>query len=99
MMERAGLPGTKQLRDLTVSFRTAGLRMMIRDQALDLYRPFMHDNRFIFEAENMRSAYAGLSPEDQELLPWKPEGIDWRDYWVHKEIAGVQRWVQNAERN
>lgn len=99
MMERAGLPGAKRLRELNISFRTAGLRMTIRDQALDLYRPFMHDNRFIFEAENMRSAYAGLSPEDQELLPWKPEGIDWRDYWVHKEIAGVQRWVQNAEKN
>ena len=48
--ERAGLPGGKRLRNLAVSFRSAGLRVMIRDQALELYRPFMHDNRFIFEA-------------------------------------------------
>jgi len=98
MVERAGLPGSARLRSLAVSFRSAGLRAMIRDQTLELYRPFMHDNRFIFEAENIRSAYAGLSTEDKRLLPWNPESIDWKDYWINKEVAGVQRWVGNEAR-
>jgi len=99
MVERAGLPGGAKLRNLAVSFRSAGLRVMIRDQTLELYRPFMHDNRFIFEAENMRSAYAGLSEEDRALLPWKPESIDWDDYWINQEVAGVQRWGRNEVRS
>ncbi|MCP5114037.1 MAG: hypothetical protein GY953_24655, partial [bacterium] len=57
MVERTGMPGGKKLRSVAVSLRSTGLRVMIRDQALELYRPFMHDNRFIFEAENMRNAY------------------------------------------
>ncbi len=98
MVEKAGLPGGSRLRNLAVTFRSAGLRAMIRDQTLELYRPFMHDNRFIFEAENIRSAYAELSAEDRDLLPWKPESIDWRDYWINKEVAGVQKWVGNEAR-
>ncbi|MCP5113959.1 MAG: hypothetical protein GY953_24260, partial [bacterium] len=97
MVERTGMPGGKKLRSVAVSLRSTGLRVMIRDQALELYRPFMHDNRFIFEAENMRNAYAQLSPEDRELLPWTPERIDWRDYWVNNEVRGVQKWVEQGE--
>jgi len=66
---------------------------MIRNQALELYQPFMRDNRFVFEAENMRAAYRRLSEADRERLPWTPEKINWRDYWIHNEVAGVQKWV------
>ena len=58
----------------------------------------MYDNRFIFEAENMRAARALLSEEDRRLLPWSPEEIDWKDYWVNQELAGVERWIQNEGR-
>jgi long-chain acyl-CoA synthetase len=73
----------------------AGLQVMMRDQALEMFQPFMLDNRYIFETENIRSAYAQLSEEDRELLPWIPEKIDWRDYWVNNEVHGVQKWVWN----
>lgn len=95
-VERLGMPGGEKLKSMAVSLRSTGLRVMIRDQALELYRPFMHDNRFIFEAENMRTAYAQLSAEDKELLPWNPEKINWREYWVNNEIAGVQKWVEQG---
>jgi long-chain acyl-CoA synthetase len=94
LMEHSGIPGARRFRRLTTQLRQTGLKVMIRDQALELYQPFMHDNRFIFENENMRSAYSKLSENDRELLPWIPEQIDWRDYWVNQEIAGVQKWVQ-----
>ncbi|MCW5977261.1 MAG: SDR family oxidoreductase [Bryobacteraceae bacterium] len=95
MAQRTGLPGEQTFRGLAASFRSASLKAAVRDQALELYRPFMYDNRFIFEAENMRSARASLTEEDRRLLPWSPETIDWEDYWVNKELAGVERWIQN----
>jgi long-chain acyl-CoA synthetase len=95
MAQRTGLPGEQTFRGLAASFRSASLKAAIRDQALELYRPFMYDNRFIFEAENMRTARALLSEEDRRLLPWSPEEIDWEDYWVNQELAGVERWIQN----
>jgi len=94
-LQAAGLPGEQALRNLSATLRSAGLRLLIRDQALELYRPFMYDNRFIFEAENIRKARALLSEEDRRLLPWNPEQIDWRRYWIHNEVEGVRRWVQN----
>jgi len=93
-LERAGLPGGEQLRRLAMKLRSTGLRMAIRDQALELYQPFMYDNRFVFEAENIRLAWSQLTASDQELLPWKPDRIDWEAYWVQNEIPGVERWVQ-----
>ena len=95
MMERSGVPGSQGVRRLATQLRQLGLRAMVRDQALQLYQPFMHDNRFIFENENMRHAAGMLSESDRELLPWTPERIDWRDYWVMNEVAGVQKWVQS----
>lgn len=95
LIDRAGLPGARSLRSLAVSLRMAGLKVMMRDQALEMFQPFMLDNRYIFETENIRSAYAQLSEEDRELLPWIPEKIDWRDYWVNNEVHGVQKWVWN----
>jgi long-chain acyl-CoA synthetase len=93
-MERTGVPGSQRVRRVATRLRQTGLRVMVRDQALELYQPFMLDNRFIFENENIRAAYRWLSAEDRRLLPWNPEEIDWRDYWVNNEVAGVQKWVQ-----
>jgi long-chain acyl-CoA synthetase len=94
LMDRSRIPGSYPLRRVASKLRQTGLRVMVRDQALDLYRPFMHDNRFIFENENIRRAWRRLSEEDRKRLPWNPEQIDWRDYWVNNEVAGVQKWVQ-----
>jgi len=95
-VQRAGLPGRRPLAALAVMLRALGLQALVREQALELYRPFMLDNRFIFEAENIRRAHRRLSETDRERLPWIPEQIDWPDYWVNHEIRGIERWVQKA---
>ena len=71
-----------------------GLQVTIREQALELYRPFIHDNRFIFESENIRAGYALLRAEDRIKLPWTPEKIDWRHYWSEHEVKGIRKWVE-----
>ncbi len=93
-MERAGIPGADHVRRVAMKLRQTGLKAMIRDQALELYRPFMHDNRFIFETENIRCAHRQLSVHDRDLLPWNPEEIDWKEYWINNEVHGVERWVR-----
>lgn len=95
--QNAGLPGWEKLRRIATSLRSAGLRAAMRDQALELYQPFMYDNRFIFEAENIRRAWRLLSEKDRSLLPWAPDKIDWEDYWVNNEVAGVLKWTAPAE--
>lgn len=94
LLDSAGLPGRRSLASWSVALRTLGLQASVREQTLALYQPFILDNRFIFESENIRAAHRLLSPKDRELLPWNPERIDWEGYWINHQIKGVQQWVQ-----
>ena len=93
-LSRTGLPGNRPLAQASTAIRSITLKTAIRDQTLELYQPFVLDNRFVFETENIRAAYEQLSERDRLLLPWLPERIDWDDYWTNKQIPGVEKWVQ-----
>jgi len=91
---RTNLPGRAAFGKAATQLRMLGLQVTIREQALELYRPFIHDNRFIFESENIRAAHAQLCAEDQAKLPWTPEKINWQHYWSEHEVKGIQKWVE-----
>ncbi|MGH9941906.1 MAG: AMP-binding protein [Pyrinomonadaceae bacterium] len=62
-------------------------------EAFALFRPFMVENAYIFRADNVRSLYARIRPEEQQLLPWNPEAFDWYDYWMNVHFPGLKKWV------
>jgi long-chain acyl-CoA synthetase len=94
LMEKGRLPGGNWLDSWTAELRKLNLQAKFREQTLEQYLPFVLQNRYIFESENIRVAYSMLSEQDRELLPWRPEDIDWRDYWVNNQVAGIEKWVQ-----
>ncbi|PYV18481.1 MAG: hypothetical protein DMG21_04760 [Acidobacteria bacterium] len=94
MLERARLPGKNQLAGWSAALRTLGLQASFREQTLDQYLPFVLHNRYIFESENVRAAFAALSEEDRKHLPWEPERIGWKDYWANQQVPGIQKWIQ-----
>ncbi len=94
MLETTGLPGKESLAAWTTALRTLGLQTKFREQTLDQYLPFILHNRYIFESENIRAAYSVISEKDRELLPWDPERIDWKDYWVNNQILGIEKWLR-----
>ena len=93
-LETTGLPGAQSLSSWNTALRARGLQASLREQTLDQYLPFILHNRYIFESENIRSAYAQLSEQDRRLLPWDPEAIDWDDYWRNNQIKGIEKWIQ-----
>ena len=93
-VKNAGLPGRKSLASWQSALRTLGLQARFREQTLDQYLPFILHNRYIFESENIRTAYGKMSEKDKMLLPWDPERIHWKSYWIHHQIAGIERWIQ-----
>ncbi|MCC6585251.1 MAG: SDR family oxidoreductase [Bryobacterales bacterium] len=88
------LPGAKRLAKLGNNIRMITRQLSIREAALELYQPFLYDNRFIFESENIRAGHARLSEDEQKKLPWWPERIRWRQYWTVNELRGIQKWVE-----
>jgi len=93
-VKNAGLPGRKSLASWQSALRTLGLQARFREQTLDQYLPFILHNRYIFESENIRTAYGRISEKDKMLLPWDPERIHWKNYWIHHQIEGIEKWIQ-----
>lgn len=89
-----GLPGAKSAGARAADLRRLGLQSRFREDVLEQYLPFVLENRYVFEAENIRRAFSQISPADRERLPWNPESIDWPTYWRDNQIEGVLRWVQ-----
>ena len=74
--------------------RVLELQLGFHEATFRQYTPFILDNRYIFEAVNIRELYAGLSANDRHALPWDPETIDWPSYWRNCQIPGIRKWVQ-----
>jgi long-chain acyl-CoA synthetase len=88
------LPGAAAVGRLSTGLRTLELQARFREQTLDQYLPFIFENRYIFESQNIRDGHQLLSEADQARLPWDPESIDWEQYWRINQIEGIQKWVQ-----
>ena len=76
------------------SLRVLELQLGFHEETFRQYTPFILDNRYVFEAVNIRATYAGLAPHDRQALPWDPESIAWPDYWRACQIPGIRKWVQ-----
>ncbi len=79
---------------LASRLRILELQIAFHEDTFRQYLPFILENRYIFEAGNIRSSYASLSAEDRTTLPWDPERIDWPSYWLDCQIPGIRKWVQ-----
>ncbi|MBL9039936.1 MAG: AMP-binding protein [Archangium sp.] len=60
---------------------------------VDLFLPFIWENRFVFRCDNTRSLYADMAQADREKIPWAPERIDWRRYELEVHIPGLEKWI------
>lgn len=60
---------------------------------IELFRPFIIENSYIFRADNIRALRDRLTPEDQQKLFWGPETLDLHDYWMNIHFPGLAKWV------
>ncbi len=82
------------MKSQATALRALELQTSFREQTMAEYLPFIFDNRYVFEAQNIRSIYSEVSADDRARLPWDPESIDWPAYWRDCQIAGIKKWVQ-----
>ncbi|MHB1844011.1 MAG: AMP-binding protein [Deltaproteobacteria bacterium] len=60
---------------------------------IDLFLPFLWENSYLFRCDRTRALHARLTPADQAKLPWDPEKLDWRHYFIEVHMAGLEKWV------
>jgi len=96
-LEFTRLSGNGSLRRMSqwsTALRTLARQASFREQTLEQYLPFILYNRYVFESENIRAGYSLITEADRRLLPWDPEGIDWKEYWEKNQIEGIEKWIR-----
>jgi long-chain acyl-CoA synthetase len=71
-----------------VEEQASGLVMLI-----DLFLPFIWENRYVFRCDNTRSVYERMAHSDRAKIPWAPEQVDWRLYFMETHLPGLEKWV------
>lgn len=61
------------------------------EHMLDLYRPFLYDNRYVFRTDTVRALSSELDADEQQFA-WSVPQINWRTYWVDIEYPGLATW-------
>lgn len=62
-------------------------------EAFDMFRPFTVENAYVFRSDNVRSLFERIGIDEQSLLTWAPEKLDWYDYWLNVHLPGLTKWV------
>ncbi len=61
-------------------------------ELIEVFLPFI-TNEYIYSCQNTRDVYARLDESEQAKLPWWPERIDWRHYWIDVHMGGLEKWI------
>jgi long-chain acyl-CoA synthetase len=91
---RWGMPATGALfARADQALESLDRQLAVIEMTWDLFLPFVAGERFIFQCSNTRALWDQLSPRDREKLPWDPDRIDWRTYWLDVHMKGLEEWV------
>lgn len=85
--------GTALLARADQALESVDRQLLQLEATWELFLPFIAGERFIFQCAHTRALWAELGPEDRQKLPWDPERIDWRDYWLEVHMNGLEEWV------
>ena len=95
-MQKAVVSGINRaattLRLKKAPFAKAERDLIRAEKLIELYEPFILHNEHVFECENARLLSAALPPEERELFDFRPEAVDWWDYWINVHIPALRRW-------
>jgi len=75
------------------SLETFGKQQDRIARVMDTFLPFVTEYHYVFSAAAVRAAHARLSPTEQSLVPWYPEKLDWRSWFLDVHVPALERHV------
>lgn len=63
------------------------------EKIFELFMPFIHDNKYVFVAQNSLKLSEMLHPSERHLYGCPVESLDWRHYWLNVHTPGLEKWV------
>ncbi|MHB8383608.1 MAG: AMP-binding protein, partial [Candidatus Binataceae bacterium] len=62
-------------------------------ELVEVYRPYIQELNNTFHGANARALYSRLTRGDVKQHPYRPDLIDWRDYWMNIHMPGLRRHI------
>ncbi len=78
------------VRDFAAEIHKGSARFV---QVLDLFLPFIVENKYVFRTDNLRHLMSRLPADDRAFLGFAPWDYAWRDYWLNVHVPGLEKWV------
>jgi long-chain acyl-CoA synthetase len=60
---------------------------------VEVYRPYIQDLVYTFHGRNIRELYRTLASADTARHPFRPDLIDWNEYWIKIHLPGLRRHI------
>src|SRR5580700_3829170 len=67
--------------------------MDLAREMVEVYRPYIQELIYTFHGSNVRELYGALKPADVAHHPFRPDKIDWADYWINVHLPGLRRHI------
>ncbi|RMG20295.1 MAG: AMP-dependent synthetase, partial [Deltaproteobacteria bacterium] len=64
-----------------------------RGMMFEIFMPFLTEAKYVFRADRMHRLMERMTPEDREKIPFDPQNIEWRHYWLDVHTPGLKKWV------
>lgn len=62
-------------------------------RVMDIFLPFVAEYHYVFRTDAVRAAFSRLVDAEKELFPWRPEDIDWRQWFLEIHAPALERHV------
>jgi hypothetical protein len=62
------------------------------EKLIELYEPFILQNEYVFEAENVELLSKELVASEKDAFGYDPLSIDWWEYWINIHIPALRKW-------
>jgi len=99
LYERYGQDVEAKAKSWSMECRNADRQIGLIEDMLRLYKPFIHDNDYIYSTENVRGLSEHLDAEEKALFGYDIADLDWRHYWMEVHVPGLELWCLPLLRN
>ena len=86
-------PAASLLKPAAKQLEAASKQQALIGELLGKFVPFTAQYGYVFRCDNTRAAWERVGEEDRARLNWRPETIEWRDWFLNVHIPGLEKWV------
>lgn len=88
-----GTPAAGVARAVEKGIKPLEKQAFAANMIFDAFMPFVSEYDYRFRSDHARAALRRVHEDERDLVPFAPQDLDWRHYWMNVHIDGLRQWV------